>query len=210
MSRARDVSLVRALQPLGVRAAVCADRRAAGLAQSPVLLDAGGMDCRVHGQRAQRRHGVQPSRGRAIRRAQPAHRDARAAARRHEPYRGRAVCRRVVDRLRVRGLATQHAVPRAGAGGAGHRVLVLAGQARHHLHPTLPRPGTGRRTGRRLDCRRRPRRHRAVAAGPRDRIVGGRIRHSVCLSGCGVRSRSRPAIDPGQIRRRAPPSACHV
>ena len=29
---------------------------------APVLMDAGGVDCRVHGQRAQRRHGVQPSR----------------------------------------------------------------------------------------------------------------------------------------------------
>ena len=53
-----------------------------------------GVDCRLHGQRAQRGDGVQPPGGRAIRRAQPAHGDARAAARRDDAARSGAVRRR--------------------------------------------------------------------------------------------------------------------
>ena len=79
-----DLPVVRPLQPFGLRAAVRADRRAAGVAHGAVLMGAGGLDRPLHGERPQRGDGLQPRRGRPLRRAQPADRHARASARRHD------------------------------------------------------------------------------------------------------------------------------
>ena len=99
------------------------------------------------------------------RRAEPAHREPRAAARRDEHARSRRVRRRRVGGVRLRGVAAEPAVLRAVAGRAGDRVLVLAGQALHHLDAAVPRAGDGGGAGRRLAGGRRPRRLGAVAAG---------------------------------------------
>ena len=42
----------------------------------------------------------------------------------------------------------------------------------------------------------------AVAARPRDRHLGRRLRRALCLPGSRVRSRARAAVDPGALRRR--------
>ncbi len=43
------------------------------------------------------------------------------------------------------------------------------------------------------------RRAGAVVAGAGDRVVGGRLRHPVCVPGPGLRSRARVALDPGAV-----------
>ncbi len=91
---------------------------------------------------------------------------------------------------------------RAGAGRAGDRVLVLACQAVHDLHADVSRPLARRCARRWMACSGRPRRRGAVAARPGHRVVGWRIRHSVCLPGCGLRSRSMVCV------RFLPLSAC--
>ena len=92
-------------------------------------------------------------------------------------------------------------MPCAVAGRARDRVLVFAGEALHDVDAAVPRPGDGRRAGRRLAGRRRPRRLGAVAARARDRHVGRRLRRPVCLPGSRLRSRARPAVDSGALRR---------
>ena len=71
----------------------------------------------------------------------------------------------------------------------------------HELHAAVSRPGDGGRAGRRLAGGGRPRRLGAVAARPRDRHVGRRLRRAVCLPGSRVRSRARAALDSGPLRR---------
>ena len=73
--------------------------------------------------------------------------------------RGHRLRRRLVGRVRRACRSqTQPAVRLAVAGRAGHRVLVLAGEALHHLHAGVPRPGHGGGAGGRLAGRRRTRR----------------------------------------------------
>ena len=96
--------------------------------------------------------------------------------------------------VRLRGVAAEPDLLRAVAGRAGDRVLVLAGQALHHLDAAVPRPGDGGRAGRRLAGGRRPRRLGAVAAGARRSARGSaastcstpaRISTSIARTGCG-------------------------
>ena len=101
----------------------------------------------------------------------------------------------VVGRVRLRRLAAEHAVPRAGAGRAGDRLLVLAGQAR--TPPTRRCSSAWRWRWRRSAAGLRPAAAaaRAVAARPGDRPVGRRLRHPLRLPGRRVRSRPRAALD---------------
>ena len=87
------------------------------------------------------------------------------------------------------------------AGRARHRVLVFAGEALHDLDAAVPRPRDGGRAGRRLARGRRTRRLGAVAAGAGDRRLGRRLRRPLCVPGPRVRSRARPALDSGAVRR---------
>ena len=130
------------------------------------------LDSRRDGGGAQRGDGVQPSGRRADGRAQPAHREPRAAARRDEHARSGRVRRRRVGGVRLRGVAAEPALLRAVAGRARDRVLVFAGQALHDVDAAVPRPGDGGRAGRRLAGGRRPRRVGAVAAGGRRSAPG--------------------------------------
>ena len=162
-----------------------------------------GVDRRLHGERAQRGDGVQPPGRRASRRAQPAHGDARAAARRDDARRGRGLRHRRVRRVRLRRVAAEPALPRAVAGGAGHRLLVFAGEAVHGLHAAVPRAGDGGRAGRRLDRRRR--RDRRLEPWLLGLAIGLWVGGFDILYACqdvDVRSRPRAALD----SRRA--SAC--
>ena len=74
-----------AFQPLGVRAAVRADRGAAGVAARAAHAGPRRLDHRGDGGREKRGDGVQPARRRALRRAQPADRRAGTAGGPHVP-----------------------------------------------------------------------------------------------------------------------------
>ena len=202
-SQRRDLPLVRAVLALGVRAAVCADRGAPCRADAPCDLAACGMDRRRHGRGAQRGDGIQPAGRRAPRRAQPANRDAGAAARRHVAHRSDGVRRALLGRLCVCVVAVEHVVRGALAARARDRVLVFARQTLHDLHAGVSWPCDGRGAGRRLARRRWSGRMGAVAARRRDRIMGGRLRRALRVPGSRLRSRTRPAFDPGAIRRTA-------
>ena len=196
------------LQPLGLRAAVRADWRAAGVhardGNGPLGYRrlANLLDRRRDGRGAQRGDGLQSPGGRRLDALNP-----RTSMR--ELPRGAMTVREatvfVVSRAGVR------VPPRWSSGrcvsrcrrSPRDRVLVLARQALHVLHAALSGPGDGRRAGGRVARRRRWRRVGAVAARPGDRHVGGRVRRPVRLPGSGVRSGARPAVDPGPLRRRA-------
>ena len=98
-------------------------------------------------------------------------------------------------------MAAEPALLRAVAGRARDRVLVFAREALHDVDAAVSRPRDGGRAGRRLAGGRRTRRLGAVAAGAGDRHVGRRLRRAVCLPGSRVRSRARPAVDSGALRR---------
>ena len=94
-----------------------------------------------------------------IRRAQSAHGDARDAARRDERDAKRRSSSSSSSVVFVFGASRLSPLCLAAvAGRAGDRVLVFAGQALHHLHAGVSRPGDGGGAGRRLACGRRPRR----------------------------------------------------
>ena len=135
--------------------AVCADRRAAGVAACAVRMAADPVGDRRDGVGAQRRDGIQPAGRRADGRPQSADGDARDSARRVEQPRRHDLRDRVVDRVRARVVAVESDLRLAVAGRAGDRVLVFAGQAIHVVHAGVSRAGDGRRAGRRLACRRR-------------------------------------------------------
>ena len=196
--------VVRPLQPLGVRAAVRARRRAAGgaarrrsrwptigwilVAMVAARSAAMGFNRLVDAR-------IDALNPRTANRELP-----RGAMSLREAARLR---RRRVAGVRLRGVAAEPAVLRAVAGRAGDRVLVFAGEALHDLDAAVSRPGDGGRAGRRLAGGRRPRRLGAVAARAGDRLLGRRLRRALCLPGSRVRSRARPAIDSGALRRAA-------
>ena len=179
-SRASHLSVVRALQPLGVRAAVCARRRAAGCPPVAVDLGDGGLDSGGDGGGAQRGDGLQPARRRPVRCAQPANRQPRDPPRRDVHARGRRVRRRRGRGLRLRGLAVEPDLFRAVAGGARHRVLVLAGETLHGVDAAVPRARDGGRAGRRVARGRRTRRSGAVAARA-SRLAPGSAASTSCM-----------------------------
>ena len=108
----------------------------------------------------------------------PADGESRAAARRHEQQRKPACLSSASARVRRRYLASESGVPGALAGRARDRVLVLARQARHDVDADVSGPGDGRGAGRWLACGRRTWRLGALAAGARDRHMGGRFRRA--------------------------------
>jgi len=114
---------------------------------------------------------------------------------------GRRVHRRLVGPVRLRRLAAEPDLFRALTGRARHRVLVFAGEALHDVDAVVPRPRDGGGAGRRLAGRRRTRGMGAVAACGGHRHLGGRLRRVVRLPGSGVRSRPRPAVHSGAVRR---------
>ena len=87
------------------------------------------------------------------------------------------------------------------AGRARDRVLVFAGQALHDVDAAVSRPGDGGRAGRRMARGRRTRRVGAVAARACDRHLGRRLRRALRVPGSRLRSRARPALDSGALRR---------
>ena len=127
----RRLSVVRPLQPLGVRA--CRSRwpaRCWRRAQAPIDVADGRLDSRRDGGGAQRRDGVQPPRRCALRCAEPAHGEPRDAARGACRTREATLVRVVSSaRVRVRGVAAEPDLLSAVAGRARHRVLVLAREA---------------------------------------------------------------------------------
>ena len=117
------------LRALGVRPAVCPDRRPAGLAGRGgppggfhrALGGNAAVDCRRHGVRAERRHGLQPPGGRSDRRAQSPHPHAAPAHRAAEPGIRLGLRGGSVGAVRGGRGTTQPAVPGTVPGGARHR-----------------------------------------------------------------------------------------
>ena len=136
----------------------------------------------------------------SLRRAQPAHRVARDSARRDVASRSGASsspCRPRCSSARRGGWA--RICFAALAARTGHRLLVLAREARHELHAAVPRAGDGGRAGRRMARRRRAGRRRAVAARAGDRHLGRRA--STCCMPVRISSSiARTACDSIPVR----------
>ena len=155
-----------------------------------------------HGRRAHGGDGVQPDRRPALRRPEPADRQARDPGRRH------FTARRLDDdaggdrRFRRRGRGARAALPRALARRSLLSLRLLLHQAVHGALPPVPRPGHRFGPGRRLD--RRARRLRLGAGPPHDRrrLLDRRLRHPLRSRRPRLRPRRRSALDPGAVRRR--------
>ena len=202
--------LVRPLQPFGLCAAVCADRRAAGDLRARAArhgvrrsIWARGVDRRGDGRGAQRGDGLQPAGRRPSRRAQPAHGDARAAARRDDRARGDAVRRRLQPR---RSSARPPSSARSVSRSRRSRWRSCSGIR----SPSASRPTRSCFSGWRWRWRRSAagsrraagQRLAAVAARSGDRHLGRRLRRAVCLPGSRRSIARRAALDPGPLRRR--------
>ena len=203
IARLRTYAVVRPLQPLGVRAAVCAGGRAAGGAARAAHLADGRLDPRRDGGGAQRRDGVQPARRRADGRAESAHRESRAAARRDERRARRS--RSSSSRRRCSSSPRARLNPLCFAlSPVALAIVFWYSLAKRYTTWTqlflglamavAPVGGwlaVGGRGG-----------WEPWLLGAGDRHVGRRVRRPVCLPGPRVRSRARPAVDSGPLRRR--------
>src|SRR5471032_1689905 len=103
----RGVPLLRSLQPLCLRAAVCLRGGAARGAARAGDLENDRVDSRRDGGGEERGDGVQPRRGCPSRRAQPEDREPRAAARRDDEWRSDRVCHGGLRDLCRGGLGTE-------------------------------------------------------------------------------------------------------
>ena len=160
------------------------------------------VDRRRDGGGAQCGDGVQSPGGRAIRRAQSPHRDARAATRGDDS-----------DAKHLSSSSSRRSCLSFAAWQLGRRAAVLSPLAlaivfwyslakRYTTYTQLfLGVGHGGGAGRRLAGGRRARRARTVAAGSCHRQLGRRIRHPLCVPGPRVRSRARAALDSGPLRR---------
>ncbi len=181
--------------PFALTAAVLAGRD--GIAAAAGLLDRGG-----HGGGAQRGHGHEPPRRSGVRRAEPAHRRARAAP-------GRALARGGLG-LRRRSRRPCSCSPPAMlnplclalvARGSRHRLRLLVHEAFHLALAPRARTGPGGRPGWRLA--RHPGLDRLAAPRPRPRRapLGGRLRRDLRLPGRRGRPARGPTLAAGPARR---------
>ena len=175
-----------------------------------VLLVAGGLDRRLHGERAQRRDGIQPPGRCAVRRAEPADVDARAAARRDVDDGKRRCswsCRRSSSSTAPRGSARSASLlsPVALA------IVFWYSLAKrvHVVHAVVPRARHGGCAGRRMDRGRRASRGSSrgcsasrSACGSAGSTFSMPARTSSSTVRHGLRS------IPDAVRRRRRPSCC--
>ena len=167
----------------------------------PITLDRRRLDSGRDGRGAQRGDGVQPPGRRADRRAQPAHRESRAAARRDDARARRS--RSSSSRRRVFVFAAWRLNPICFAlSPVALAIVFWYSLAKRYTTWTQLFLGWRWRSRRSAAGWRSA----AAAAGSRgcwrgDRHLGRRLRRPVRLPGSRVRSRARPAVDSGAVRR---------